>query len=83
MGKPTKYLQAEQLPLDGLLAEAGHGPVEAGDLVTHVDLPDFRGKVVSRENGRCRVEVLDGWRGPLPTWPVGMPAGKLRVEVVR
>ena len=82
MGKLMKFLQAEQLPLDALLAEAGYGPVEVGDLVTHVDLPDFRGQVVSRENGRCKVKVLAGWRGRMPTWAVGMPAGKLRLEVV-
>lgn len=79
MGKLTTYLQAEQLPLGALLAEVGQRLVEVDDEVTHVDLPDFRGRVVSRTNGRCKVKVLDGWRGPMPTWAVGMPAGKLEV----
>lgn len=81
MGKLTPYLeamsadrQAEQLPLSAVLEQ-----VRVGDVVTHVDYRDFRGRVVSRENGRCKVKVLGGWRGPVPTWPVGVPVGKLEV----
>lgn len=73
MAELTAYLKAEQLPFATLL------PVEAGDLVTHLDHPDFRGKVVERVDGRCKVKVLAGWRGPMPMWPVGMPRDRLEV----
>lgn len=66
MAKLTRFVEAEPR-------------IKVGDLVAHTDHPEFRGKVVGTDNGRCMVEVLSGWRGPQPTWSVGMPAWKLEV----
>ena len=81
---------AVQLSIDDLLAVLGQE--EAGDasdgndlkrgaLVTHRQYPDFRGRVVAMDNGKSKVEVVDGWRGAhVPRWPVTIPTSKL-VEV--
>jgi len=51
--------------------------VSKGDLVTHTDHPDFQGRVVSVDNGKARVTVIRGWRGPtLPRRPVPIPTRK-------
>ena len=76
MTKLQTFIEAEQLDLDSILTE-GDG-LEPGDLVSHVEFSDFRGKVVEVEDGRAKVKVLDGWRGLIiPLWPVGIPVNKL------
>ena len=81
MAKLVGYLEAEQLPLEMVLREAeADGRIAPRDLVYHVDYPDFRGRVVSVDDGRCKVKVLAGWRGRhVPADPVGVPTGKLEV----
>lgn len=93
MSKLAAFLDAEQLSLDDLFREAEAGsfePIEdhggggdglsPGDLVTHVDFADFRGKVVEVEDGKAMVKVLGGWRGlRVPPWSVSIPTSRLEV----
>jgi len=81
MSKLDNLLGGDQLDFDALLSEAlaerGDG-VSVGDVVTHADYSDFRGRVASVDNGRAWVTVIRGWRGPtLPRRPVPIPMRKL------
>ena len=81
MSKLDNLLGGDQLDFDALLSEApaerGDG-VSVGDVVTHADYSDFRGRVASVENGKARVTVIRGWLGPvLPCGPVTIPIRKL------
>lgn len=48
-----------------------------GDLVTHCEFNDLKAKVVSVDAGYCQVRIIRGWRGPIPTRPVRIPARRL------
>ena len=84
ISKLNRFIEAEQLTIDEVLAE-DDGPEpevtgpQPGDLVTHADYPDFRGRIKTVNNGQCKVEVLDGWKGPMPKRPVPIPSAKLEV----
>ena len=60
------------------VSELSEDGFEPGDLVGHVDYPDFRARFVEYNDGKAKVLVLDGWRGPsVPKQPVPMPRRKL------
>lgn len=52
---------------------------QVGDLISHIDYPDFQGRVVTIDNGKVKVMVIKGWLGKIvPTRPVPIPLGKVR-----
>lgn len=51
--------------------------LKLGDLVTHCEFNDLRAKVVSVGAGYCQVQVIEGWQGPTPIWPVRIPVRQL------